>query len=184
MRNLNRLLAFVLIVGLVLTMAYLISAQQEDTRRQRPGQREGRRQFDPEAMMKQRLDRIVQQLNLSEDETAVLKPKIESIMQTRTKQSTEIRTLMSDLRTAIDAKNDAQIQTKLDAVKAKRKEHKAQEEKLERELIELLTVTQEAQLTITGIVNSDGSGFFGGFGGRDRSGMRGGEGRGGTRDNQ
>ena len=186
MRNLNRLLAFVLIVGLVLTTAYFISAQQEDSRRQRPSQREGRRQFDPEVMMKQRVDRIVQQLNLSEEETAVLKPSIEGIMQTRTKQSTEMRTLMSDLRSAVNAKDDAQIKAKLDAIKAKRKEHKAQAEKSEKELVELLTVTQEAQLTIAGIVNSDGSGFFGGFGAQNRGGMRGGEGRtrGGTRGNQ
>jgi Spy/CpxP family protein refolding chaperone len=188
MRNLNRLLAFVLIVGLVLTTAYFISAQQEDSRRQRPGQgqREGRRQFDPEAMMKQRLDRIVQQLNLSEEETAVLKPKIEGIMQTRTQRNTEMRTLMSDLRTAVDAKDEAQIKAKLDAIKAKRKEHKAQAEKSEQELVELLTVTQEAQFTIAGIVNSDGSGFFGGFGNQDRGGTRGGAGRtrGGTSGNQ
>ena len=179
MRNFNRLLAFVLIVGLVLTTVYFISAQQ-DTRRQRPrGQQEGRRQFNPEAMMKRRLERVMEQLKLSEEETSVLKPKIEGSMQTRTKQSTEMRTLTSDLRKALDAKDDAQIKAKLDAVKAKRKEHKAQAEKLEKELVELLTVTQEAQLTISGIVNSDGSGaFFGGFGGR---GMRGGEGRRGAR---
>jgi hypothetical protein len=189
MRNLNRLLAFALIVGLLLTTVYFISAQ-EDTRRQRPGgqqgQRQGRRQFDPEAMMKQRVDQIMQQLNLSEEESIILKPKIESIMQTRTQQSTEMRTLMSDLRTAVDAKNDAQIKAKLDAVKAKRKEHNAQAEKLEKELVELLTVTQEAQLTIAGVVNSDGSGLFGGFGGR--RGMGGGQNRpgarGGTRGNQ
>jgi uncharacterized membrane protein YccC len=191
MRNLNRLLTFALIVGLVLTTAYFISAQQEDTRRQRPGQqgqRQGRRQFDPEAMMKRMVDRTMEQLKLSEEESAILKPKIEGILQTRTQQSTEMRTLMRDLRTAVDAKDDAQIKAKLDAVKTKRKEHKAQSEKLEKELIELLTVTQEAQLTISGIVNSDGSGFFGGFGGRDRGGMRGGEGargaRGGMRRNQ
>lgn len=184
MRNLNRLLAFVFIVGLLLTTAYFISAQQEDSRRQRPGQREGRRQFDPEAMMKQRVDRIVQQLNLSEEESTILKPKIEGILQTRTQQSTEMRTLIRDLRGTIDSNNDTQIKAKLDAVKAKRKEHKAQAEKLEKELVELLTVTQEAQLTIAGIANSDGFGFFGGFGGQNRSGMRGGEGRGGTRSNQ
>ena len=186
MRNLNRLLTLVLIVGLVLTTAYFISAQQGGSRRQ-PSDQQGRRQFDPEAMMKQRLDRIMQQLNLSEEEAAVLRPKIENIMQTRIKQSTEMRTLMSDLRTAINAKDEAQIKAKLDAVKDKQKEHKAQTEEMEKELVELLTVTQEAQLTIAGIVNSDGAGFFGGFGGQqDRGGMRGGTGRtrGGTNNNQ
>jgi len=186
MRKLNHLLAFVLIVGLVLTTAYFISAQQ-DTRRQRPGQREGRRQFNPEEMMKRRVERVIEQLKLSEEETTVLKPKIEGIMQARTKQSTGMRTLISDLQKAIEAKDDTQIKAKLDAVKAKRKEHKAQSEKREKELVELLTVTQEAQLTIAGVVNSDGSGgLFGGFG--NRRGMRGGQNRpgarGGTRGNR
>jgi len=181
MRKLNRLLAFVLIVGLVLTTAYFISAQQ-DTRRQRPrGQREGRPQFNPEEMMRRRVERVMEQLKLSEEEAVVLKPKIEGIMQTRTKQSTGMRTLISDLRKAIEAKDDAQMKEKLSLVKAKRKEHKAQAETLERELVELLTVKQEAILTVSSIVNSDGSGLFGGFGGRDRRGMRGGEGRRGTR---
>ena len=186
MRNLNRLLTFVLIVGLVLTTAYFISAQQGGSRRQ-PSDQQSRRQFDPEAMIKRRVDRIVQQLNLSEEETAVLKPNIEGILQTRVQQSTEMRTLMSDLRNAINAKDDAQIKAKLDAVKAKQKEHKAQAENLEKELVELLTVTQEAQLTISGIVNSDGSGFFGGFGGQrqQRPGGQGSRGaRGGARGNQ
>ena len=182
MRRLNHLLAFVLIVGLVLTTAYIISAQQDTGRRQRPGQQQGRRQMDPEAMMKRRVERVMEQLKLSEEETTVLKPKIESIMQTRTKRSTEMRTLISDLQKAIEAKDDAQIKAKLDAVKAKRKEHKAQSAKREKEMIELLTVTQEAQLTIAGVVNSDGSGgMFGGFGNRDRRGMRGGQNRPGAR---
>jgi len=197
-RRLNQLLAFVLIVGLVLTTAYIISAQQDDGRRQRPrGQREGRRQMDPEAMMRRMVERVMEPLKLSEEETAVLKPKIEGIVQTRTKQSTEMGTLISNLQKAVEAKDDApegaersfQIKEKLGVVKAKRKEHKAQSEKLEKELVELLTVKQEAQLTIARLVNSDGSGRFGGFGGRNRPGMRrggGGQrgGRGGMRDNR
>ena len=78
MRKFNRLLAFVLVVGLVLTTAYFISAQQ-DTRRQRP-QREGRRQMDPAEMMKRRVERVMEQLKLPDDEAAVLKPEIEGIM--------------------------------------------------------------------------------------------------------
>lgn len=177
MRKFNRLLAFVLVVGLVLTTAYFISAQQ-DTRRQRP-QREGRRQMDPAEMMKRRVERVMEQLKLPDDEAAVLKPEIEGIMQTRTKQSTGMRTLISDLQKAIEAKDDVRMKEKLELVKAKRKEHKAQAEKLEKKLVELLTLKQEAQLTIAGIVNSDGSGLFGGFGGQ--RGMRGGQGRPGGR---
>ena len=171
MRKFNRLLAFVLIVGLVLTTAYIISAQQESGRRQRPGdQRQQRRQIDPAAMIKQRVEQVMKELNISEEETAVLKPKIEGIMQTRVKQSSETRTLIRDLRRAIEAKDNAQIESKLAEVKAKRKEHKAKAETLEKEMVELLTLKQEAQLTVAGVVNSDGGmgGVFGGFRGQQQ----------------
>ena len=81
-RNFSRLLAFVLVVGLVLTTAYIISAQQDD-RRERFRQR---RQMDSEAMTERMVERMMRELNLSEEETAVLKLKIEGIVQTRVKQ--------------------------------------------------------------------------------------------------
>jgi hypothetical protein len=81
----------------------------------------------------------------------------------RINQSRVMRDLIDALQKAIEAKNDMQIQTKLTEVKTTRKEHKAKVEKLEQELIELLTLNQEAQLTVSGVVNSDGTGgFFGG----------------------
>ncbi|MBM3240230.1 hypothetical protein FJZ31_28435 [Candidatus Poribacteria bacterium] len=160
-------LAFALVVGLVLTTSYIISAQQRGGGQQVPGQGQQRRQMDPEAMMNQRVEQIMKQLNLSNEETAVLKPKIEGILQTRMTQNREMRTLIDALQKAVEAKDDAQIQAKLTEVKTKRKEHKAKVETLEQELIELLTLNQEATLTISGVVNSDGAGgFFGGFTGQ------------------
>ncbi|MBC8234308.1 hypothetical protein H8E77_32565 [bacterium] len=158
-----RLLAFALVVGLILTTSYIISAQQREERRQRPGQGQQRRQMDPEQMIQRRIERTMQELKLSEEESAVLKPKIEGLLRTRTEQSRGMRTLIDDLRKAVEAKDDAQIQAKLAEVKTKRKEHKAKVETLEQGLIELLTLKQEAQLTVSGVVNSDGmGGFFGG----------------------
>jgi Spy/CpxP family protein refolding chaperone len=184
-RKFNRLLAFMLVVGLVLTTAYVISAQQSE-RRQRPeGQQQQRPQMDPAEMMKQRVEQIMKALNPSEEEAAVLKPKIEGLLQTRIDQSRETRNLIDALRKAIEAKDDAQIEAKLSEVKAKRKEHKANIEKLENELIELLTVKQEAQLTVSGVINSDG---FGSFFGNRRGPAGGGGGQpgasSGTRSNQ
>ena len=170
MRKFNHLLAFVLVVGLVLTTTYIISAQQEDRRRQRTdGQRQQRRQMDPATMIKQRIEQVMKQLNLPDEEATILKLSIEGILQIRMEQSREMRELINNLRKAVEAKDDTQIESKLAEVKAKRKEHKAKAETLEKELIELLTVKQEAQLTIAGIVNSDGGGgFFGGFRGQQR----------------
>jgi hypothetical protein len=168
MRKLNRLLVSVLIVGLVLTAAHVISAQQRGGARGQ-GPQQGRR-FDPEQMMERMMERIMERLNLAEDEASVLKPRIEGIIRTRQEQSTEIRELTDALQEAIDAKDAGQIKAKLDEVKAKRKEHKAKSEAMEKELTELLTVEQEANLTVLGVVNSDGFGFR--FGGGRGQGMQ------------
>lgn len=162
MRKLNRPLAFMLAVGLVLMAAYVISAQQGGGARGQGGQQ--RRQFDPEQMMDRRIQNIMEELNLPEEEAAVLKPRIESLLRTRMDQSREIGESIEALRQAIDAKDAGQIKAKLDEVKAKRKEHREKTETLEKELVELLTLEQEAQLTVSGVVNSDGFGFpRGGF---------------------
>jgi len=164
MRKLNWLV-FALIVGLVLTTSYIISAQQRDERRQRPGQgqQRQRRQMDPQEMIQRRVERTIQNLKLSDEEAAVLKPQIEGIMQIRMEQNREMRDFMDALQKAVEANDDAQIQAKLEEVKAKRKENKAKVEKMELDLVGLLTLKQEAQLTISGVVNSDGTaGFFGG----------------------
>ena len=170
MKKLSRVMSLLLIVGLVATAVHIVSAQQA----QRQGrQRQMRdREMDPEEMMRRSMDRTVEQLNLSEEEATVLKPRIEAILRARFQQSSEMRELTNALQEAIDAKDDEQIKAKLEEVKAKRKENKAKMEALEKELIELLTVTQEAQLTISGVVNSDGFGGFrfGGFG-RQRQGQ-------------
>ncbi|MDE0041693.1 MAG: hypothetical protein OXT74_06635, partial [Candidatus Poribacteria bacterium] len=82
------------------------------------------------------------------------------------------------LRTAVDSGDNAQIKSALEALKAKQSEQKTKSASLEDDLVELLTVRQEAQLTIAGIVNN--SGGFRGFGGR-RGRIGGGDGRRGDR---
>jgi hypothetical protein len=174
MRKLNHLLAFILVVGLLLTSVHIISAQQRGGQG-RPPQMQGR-QMDPEAMVNRMMERIMGRLNLSAEESAALKPRIEGILRMQIEQNREVRQLVDDLEKAIDA--NKQIEDKLKAVKDKRKEHKANAEKKEKELVELLTIKQEAQLTVDGVVNSDGSGFrFGGFGGPGQRNRPGGQGR-------
>lgn len=163
MQKFNRLIAFALAIALVLTGTYVIWAQQRRQRPQRPGRMQ-RPQMSPEEMVQRMLERIMRQLNLSEEETTVLKPKIEGILKMRTDQNLKMRELTNALREAINADDDAQIKEKLELVKAKRQEYKKKAETLQKELVKLLTLKQEAQLTVAGIVNSDGTGgFFGGF---------------------
>jgi len=162
MRKLNHLLVFVIVIGLVLTSVHIISAQQQD-RRQR-GTVQQRRQMDPAEMMNRMLERTMGQLNLSEEEAVVLQPMIKGLLEERMNQSNKRRELINVLREAIDAKDAEQVQAKLKEIKdLQQKKHKEKTDKMEKELVELLTVVQEAQLTVAGIVNSDGSGFqFGG----------------------
>ena len=111
MRKLNRLLVFVLIVGLLLSAVHIISAQQ----RGRADQRQ-RGQMDPAAMVARMLERALTGLNLSDEETTVIKPKAESILQTRMDQNREMRELTNDLREAVDAEDGKQIEAKLTAL--------------------------------------------------------------------
>ena len=185
----NRLFIAIFVIGLVLSSAYFISAQ-EDTRPDRSnlqgqerGQRgeRGRRQLDPAQMAERQTQRAIEGLNLSDEEAAVLVPRIKAIAQHRLQQRQELRPFTEALRTAVDGEDNTQIRAALKSFKAQQAAQKTTVKALETELVELLTVRQEAQLTIAGIVNNDSG--FGGFG--DRRGRRGdGEGRRGNRPNR
>jgi len=176
MRKLNYALILVLVFGLSLTILSVVLAQQgtgqAGANRQNRQNQQQRTPMDPEAMIQQMLGRTLEPLKLSDEETTILKPKIEAIMRLRMEQSQATRTLISSLREAINAKNTDQVKAKLKEIKAKREENRKKIEALEEELIGgkdqvgLLSLDQEALLTVSGIVNSDGGGgFFGGFGG-------------------
>ena len=187
--KLNLPLVAILIIGLVLSSAYFISAQ-EDTRPDRSSRQQqergergerGRRQFDPTQMAERQTQRAIENLNLSDEETAVLVPRIKAIAQHRLQQRQELRPFAQALRTSVDGGDKTQIKAALKSFKAHQAAQKEKAETLEKDLVELLTVRQEAQLTIAGIVNNDSG--FGGFG--DRRGRRGdGEGRRGNRPNR
>ena len=185
-RKLNRSLVAIFTIGLVLTSAYFISAQedtrpdrssrQQQERRQR-GER-GRGRFDPAQMAERQTQRAIENLNLSDEESTVLVPRIKAIAQHRLQQRQALRPLTQALRTAVNGENQAEIKSALDALKAQQNEQQTKADALEKELVELLTLRQEAQLTIAGVVNSDSG--FGGFGGR-RGRLGGGDGRRGNR---
>ncbi len=186
-RKSYRPLAIVLIITFVLASGYYISAQ-EDTRPDRTDRRErgredrerGRRgQFNLEEMVERRTQRAIEELNLSEDEKTVLIPRIKAITEHQFGQRQELRPLIEALRTVVDSGDNEQIKSALDALKAKQAEQKTKSDSLENGLVELLTLHQEAQLTVAGIVNN--SGGFGGFGGRRGGRTGGGDGRRGDR---
>ena len=184
--KLNRLLVAIFVIGLVLSSAYFISAQEDtrpdrsDLQQQRRGERgEGRRgQFDPAQMAERQTERAIEGLNLSDEEAAILVPKIKAIAQHRLQQRQGLRPFTQALRTSVDGGDNTQIKASLKSFKAHQAAQKETAEALEKDLVELLTVRQEAQLTIAGIVNNDSG--FGGFGGR-RGRLGDGEGRRGNR---
>lgn len=184
--KLNRLLIAIFVIGFVLTGTYFISAQ-EDTRPDRSSrqQRErgergerGRGQFNIAEMVERQTQRAIEDLNLSDEETTILVPKIKAIAQHRLQQRQELRPFVQALRTSVDSEDNKQIKVALKSFKAHQAAQKEKAEALEKDLVELLTVRQEAQLTVAGVVNSDGG--FGGFGGR-RGRIGGGDGRRGNR---
>ena len=191
-KEITRPLTLIFIVGFMLTSAYYIFAQ-EDTRPDRSNRREqgrgdrggGRRgEFNLAEMVERQTQRAIEELNLSEDEKIVLAPRIKAITEHRMGRRQELRPLVEALRTAVDSGDNAQIMSALEALKAKQSELETKSESLEKGVIELLSVRQEAQLTIAGIVNN--SGGFGGFGGRRgrAGGSDGRRGGGRTRGNQ
>jgi hypothetical protein len=170
MRKLNYALILVLVFGLSLTILGVVLAQQDTGQaggnRQNRQNQQQRTPMDPEVMIQQMLGRTLEPLKLSDEETKVLKPKIEAIMRIRMTQSQETRTLVNSLREAINAKDTDKVKSSLAAIKSKREGNKKKTEAMEKDLTDLLTLDQEALLTVSGIVNSDGGGgFFGGFGG-------------------
>ena len=185
-QEMTRPLTLIFIVGFVFTSAYYISAQ-EDTRPDRSnrgeqgrGNRGGeqRGQFNLEEMVERQTQRAIEELNLSEDEKTVLVPRIKAITEHQIGRRRDLRPLVEALRTAVDSGDNAKIKSALDALKAKQSQQKTKSDSLQAGVVELLTVRQEAQLTIAGIVNN--SGGFGGFGGR-RGRIGGGDGRRGDR---
>ena len=182
-QEMTRPLTPIFIVGFVLTSAYYISAQ-EDTRPDRSnrgeqgrGNRGGeqRGQFNLEEMVERQTQRAIKELNLSEDEKTVLVPRIKAITEHQIGRRRDLRPLVEALRTAVDSGDNAKIKSALDALKAKQSQQKTKSDSLQAGVVELLTVRQEAQLTIAGIVNNSG-----GFGGR-RGRTGGGDGRRGDR---
>lgn len=153
------ILICLMVIGFLLMVANILLAQQESRGRERggPPQMQGP-QMNPEQMMERRMQQIIERLKLSSEEASVLKPKIEALMNLRMEQGREMRELISNLQKAVDAKDTNNMKASLNAIKAKREEQRKKLEKAESEITELLTIEQEANLTILGVINSDGIG--------------------------
>lgn len=147
----------VAIMTFVVIFVFAVIAQQGDQQKQ-INQRFATR-FDPgklsEKLIEQRANLALKRLELSEEESDLLKPKLFGILKLHFEYNREMKNLNDELQKAIDTNSDEQIKVKLAEVKSKRKEYKAKVESQENEIIKSLKVKQEAQLTVLGIINSD-----------------------------
>ena len=139
--------------------------------------------FDPAQMRQRMMQRLQQDLGASDDEFAVLEPKIDAVMQLRrdagggfnprmfmrrgggggggdaggasTQPQSPAQQAVSDLQSTLDdaSATPDQIKSKLDTLRQARAQAKADLSKSEDDLRSLLTQRQEAQLVLYGILD-------------------------------
>ncbi len=97
---------------------------------------------------------ILKELRCSEDEAAIIGPRIEKIRAIEAESSSAEANAASDLKEFIgkEKPSDDAIRSKIEELRAKRAESKRRIAEARKELIELLTFEQEARLLIMGIL--------------------------------
>ena len=151
-----------------------ISAQERDRDRDRGNRERGQRgQWDRSQIMERIMDRYRENLGFSVAEWKVVQPKVQAVMDNRISgasgmmsmfggsrrgrggdSSTE-KTPTSELRDLLE-KEDASkgdIKAKLAAYRADRKAREAKLKKAQEDLRQFLTIKQEAQAVLAGLLN-------------------------------
>lgn len=153
--------------------------QERGERGDRRGGRRGGRRFDPEQMRQRMMERLREQLGASEKEWTVLGPRVEKVMelsrQTRgggmrflfrgrrggrrggeeeSRDLNPVQQAALDLSEAVQAEgaSAAAIKEKLTALREAREKVKADLEKVRAQLREVVTLKQEAQLVLMGML--------------------------------
>ena len=172
-------LSLLVVTGVFASVTVDVSAQERDRNRDR-GNREDRGGrggdrggFDRSQIMERIMDRYRENLGFSVAEWKVVQPKVQAVMDNRISgasgmmsmfggsrrgrggdSSTE-KTPTSELRDLLE-KDDASkgdIKAKLAAYRADRKAREAKLKKAQEDLRQLLTIKQEAQAVLSGLLN-------------------------------
>ena len=187
----TRLAAIVLAVAGVVGTATIVSAQDQGQQPQQPQQQQqqdnggGRRGgfggpggFDPAQMRQRMMDRLKEQLDVKDDEWAVMQPRLEKVMtlsfesrmggmrgmfgrggrnrggdnNNNPQANNPVAKAQEDLRTTLDDKNASAdtIAAKLKALRDARAQAKEELTKAQSDLKEILSQRQEAQLVMMG----------------------------------
>ncbi|MDP7051096.1 MAG: hypothetical protein QF600_04155 [Verrucomicrobiota bacterium] len=151
-----------------------VSAQERDRNRDRGNRERGQRgQWDRSQVMERIMERYRENLGISVAEWKVVQPKVQAVMDNRISgasgmmsffggrgsrgrgdSSTE-KTPTSELRDLLEKENPSkgEIKAKLTAYRADRKAREAKLKKAQENLRQLLTLKQEAQAVLSGLLN-------------------------------
>ena len=170
-------LSLLVVTAVFASVTVDISAQERDRDRDRGnrdrGERGNRGNFDRSQIMERIMERYRENLGISVAEWKVVQPKVQAVMDNRISgtsgmmsffggrgsrgrgdSSTE-KTPTSELRDLLekDAPSKEEIKAKLAAYRADRKAREAKLKKAQEDLRQLLTIKQEAQAVLSGLLN-------------------------------
>ena len=170
-------LSLLVVTAVFASVTVDISAQERDRNRDRGnrerGERGDRGNFDRSQIMERIMERYRENLGISVAEWKVVQPKVQAVMDNRISgasgmmsffggrgsrgrgdSSTE-KTPTSELRDLLEKENPAkgEIKAKLAAYRADRKAREAKLKKAQEDLRQLLTLKQEAQAVLSGLLN-------------------------------
>ena len=174
MNTLIKSLSLLVVTAVFAGVTVDISAQERDRNRDRGNRDRGERgQWDRSQIMERIMDRYRENLGFSVAEWKVVQPKVQAVMDNRISgasgmmsmfggsrrgrggdSSTE-KTPTSELRDLLE-KDDASkgdIKAKLAAYRADRKAREAKRKKAQEDLRQFLTIKQEAQAVLAGLLN-------------------------------
>jgi len=174
MNTLIKSLSLLVVTAVFAGVTVDISAQERDRNRDRGNRDRGERgQWDRSQIMERIMDRYRENLGFSVAEWKVVQPKVQAVMDNRISgasgmmsmfggsrrgrggdSSTE-KTPTSELRDLLE-KEDASkgdIKAKLAAYRADRKAREAKLKKAQEDLRQFLTIKQEAQAVLAGLLN-------------------------------
>ncbi len=182
MNTIIKSLSLLVVTAVFASVTVDISAQERDSNRDRGNRERGDRGgrggdrggFDRSQIMDRIMDRYRENLGFSVAEWKVVRPKVQAVMDNRISgasgmmsmfgggsrrgrggSSSDEKTPTSDLRDLLEKENPAKgdIKAKLAAYRADRKAREAKLKKAQEDLRQLLTIKQEAQAVLAGLLN-------------------------------
>lgn len=177
MNTLIKSLSLLVVTAVFAGVTVDISAQERDRDRDRGNRERGERgqrgQWDRSQIMERIMDRYRENLGFSVAEWKVVQPKVQAVMDNRISgasgmmsmfggsrrgrggDSSAEKTPTSELRDLLEKENPAKgdIKAKLAAYRADRKAREAKLKKAQEDLRQFLTIKQEAQAVLAGLLN-------------------------------